>query len=200
MAFSDALAVFGAATGLIGTMLGVMAFLRDRARLFVRLDTGWESAWDTGWEGAWVIYVVNAGRQPVAIVHVGLRRQAPDSHWGSGERREGDPNYSIEEAIPLLRPWKVLSPKWRNWQQYEVWDALPESAEPLVLAPGGLARFTFSETRPDDMLIPIQAFAMDWRGRRALSSDKWVTSPGARLRLIADRSTRPRPEPIPSSE
>jgi hypothetical protein len=184
MALSDALAIVGAATGISGTTLGVMAFVRDRARLYVRLV----------YEGraTFLIYIVNAGRQPVAVLHVGLRR--PQKGLVPPPTEPGMPMAGYTEPASR-RPWTALR---RGRRGYATWEALPESAEPLVLQPGELARFAFSDPRPDEDKwtdaapdeidwAPIQAFVEDFRGRRAFSNEL-MTSPEARFTLVADRT------------
>jgi hypothetical protein len=188
MEFSEALAIVGAATGLTGTALGVMAFVRDRARLYVRLVSYWR-----GHDEPWFIYVVNAGRQPIPVLYVGLRKQHKDG-LVPAPTEPGMPTWGQGEAT-FRRPWALLR---RRWRTYVGWDAWTESAEPLVLKPGEFARFTFSDARPyrdrrnspdDKALVPIQAFVRDYRGRRAFSNEV-LTSSNVRLILTASPTTR----------
>ena len=70
MSLTDVLAIIGAVTGISGAILGVMSYLRDRARLVVRAVehiSGFDES------DIYVdIYIINNGRQPVAIVDTGI--------------------------------------------------------------------------------------------------------------------------------
>jgi hypothetical protein len=191
MSTSDALAVLGAATGIIGTTLGVIAFVRDRARLFVRIVFDSEYL---------AIYVVNAGRQPVAIVQVELRQQArPDADPLPTGGRDGNPDHRGWLRRSSLSPWPRT--------EENVWVALTERSEPLVLQPGGLARFVFNRPVRLDWLhvvpagrrpsrrssekdwVSTQAVAWDIRGRRIFSREAYASPGATQLHLAAGSST-----------
>jgi hypothetical protein len=112
------LAIVGAVTGVFGAVLGVMSYVRDRARILVRARLIYRSSGSQPGYFA-TVYVVNAGRQPVATVEVAMR-QGPSPRFLQRRIRGGD----------LL------------------WIALSEDDDPVVLTPGELQRFETS-VEPD---------------------------------------------------
>lgn len=68
MSLTDVLAIIGAATGMTGTVLGVMSYRRDRARLKVKTWVA-KSRIREGDLYLWV-RIHNAGRQPAKVVQI----------------------------------------------------------------------------------------------------------------------------------
>lgn len=68
MSLTDGLAILGAATGMTGTVLGVMSYRRDRARLRIKTWVA-ESLSREGDLYLWV-RIHNAGRQPAKLVQI----------------------------------------------------------------------------------------------------------------------------------
>jgi hypothetical protein len=69
------IAVTGLATGVFGSVLALLAFLRDRSELSVR---GIQRVEEDERLEAYVVVVSNDGRQPISVVAAGLRYQHPD--------------------------------------------------------------------------------------------------------------------------
>lgn len=102
MTITDAVAVLGLASGVTGTVLGVMNYLRDRARVQVSLQ------WDLKSFGApeydenkfWgVVTVTNVGRRPIHVSHVALRlpKGLDDTHLLI---KSGISGKTVSEAAP----------------------------------------------------------------------------------------------------
>ncbi len=76
MTATDLAAIFGLISGVTGTVLGVLNFLRDRAAVEVSLQ--WDMSVSPGTEydpnKKWgVITVANTGRRPIFVSHVAIR-------------------------------------------------------------------------------------------------------------------------------
>lgn len=76
MSVTDTVAVLGLVSGVTGTVLGVMNFLRDRARVEVSLQWDMKSFGDPQYaeDKSWgVVSVTNVGRRTIHVSHVALR-------------------------------------------------------------------------------------------------------------------------------
>lgn len=71
MSLTQGLAAIGAVTGVAGALLGILAFVRDRARLVLRGQLSSHNLKDED-ETYIYMYVINSGRQPIAIVSAGI--------------------------------------------------------------------------------------------------------------------------------
>lgn len=68
MSLTDGLAILGAATGMTGTVLGVMSYRRDRARLKVKT---WVAKSLIREDDLYLwVRIHNAGRQPAKLVQI----------------------------------------------------------------------------------------------------------------------------------
>lgn len=102
MTITEVVAVLGLASGVAGTVLGVMNYLRDRASVQVSLQ------WDMKSFGApeydenkfWgVVTVTNVGRRPIHVSHVALRlpKGLDDTHLLISDGIRGK---TLSEAAP----------------------------------------------------------------------------------------------------
>lgn len=76
MTLTDFLAVFGLVAGVTGTVLGVMNYWRDRAKLEVSLEWDMEVTPGSGYDHTkkWgVISITNIGRRPIYLRYAALR-------------------------------------------------------------------------------------------------------------------------------
>ena len=71
MSLTEILAIVGAATGVTGSILGIMSYRRDRAKVVVRGEGNWGRG-PARHDYYLHIYLHNAGRRPVALRHVGV--------------------------------------------------------------------------------------------------------------------------------
>ena len=158
MSLIDVLAVVGAVSGISGALLGAASYRRDRSRLLVRHhDVGTPTK--DGYKHFVRIYVVNAGRQPVAITEVGLSTRER-SRIRRLLRR-------FSHELTLLRRGMAV-------EFGQSWPALDEEEDPAVLQPGDLKKFILLEIEGpplSDMRMPIYAFATD-----ALAHTSWDRS------------------------
>jgi hypothetical protein len=179
VSLTDVLAVVGAVTGVSGAVLGVASYRRDRSRLLVRhSDVGTPTK--DGHVRYVRIYVINAGRQPVAILEAGL----------SEARRSWRDRLSrgLDHARLLLRPRGFTSSAGT-----QLWSALEDSDDPAVLEPGDLKKFILIETkepRLSDAQAPVYAFATD-----ALDRTSWSPSP-----VLSETASWMRSESEPQSD
>ncbi|MBV9602140.1 MAG: hypothetical protein JOZ87_35510 [Chloroflexi bacterium] len=151
MSLTAVLAIIGAVTGVCGAVLGGMAFVRDRAKLLIRHRLYYRRG-----SAELSLFVMNVGRQPVAILEVGLReaRLRPAlwrfrREWfiiGLGESTAGFARWSM----PVLHF---------------------TTDDPLVLKPGDIRKFVMEAEDYDDeepaLRVPIYAYAEDALGRVA---------------------------------
>ena len=102
MSITELVAVLGLVSGVTGTILGVMNFLRDRARVEVSLQWDMKSFGDPQYDENefWgVIRATNIGRRPIHISHVALR--LPKGLDGSHLLvRSGIAGKTLSEAAP----------------------------------------------------------------------------------------------------
>ena len=76
MTFIEIIAVLGFATGVTGTVLGILNYLRDRGRVEITLQWDMETFGNTEYDPSkkWgMITMTNAGRRTVYVSHVALR-------------------------------------------------------------------------------------------------------------------------------
>jgi hypothetical protein len=118
----DLVAIFGLVFGVIGTTLGVLNYLRDRAKVIVSLQ--WDMSVTPGTvydpEKKWgIIRVSNVGRRPIFVSHVALRlpKGMAASHLViqsgiEGKRLgEGDPVFTHLVSQDEMPEFKA---KWRK--------------------------------------------------------------------------------------
>jgi hypothetical protein len=150
VAITDVLAVVGAVTGISGALLGIASYRRDRSRVLVRVGI-------TG-ETQVLIYVINAGRQPIAIVRTGLAAKSP-------------PHRTLRRrlALGVRSARRYLAGERGFWYgAANTWPALERTDEPAVLTPGDLRKFLLVEDEgyaEPDPEAPIRGFAVDALGR-----------------------------------
>jgi hypothetical protein len=178
VSLTQVLAILGAVTGTSGAILGVMSFRRDRARLIVRPQLVWgdtfvgkvlEASEDEVFD--LYLFVINAGRQPVAIISVGVTPPAFGG-WPTERRRRVRP--SIAEA--QIRARRGASGVALS----------PVDDEPVVLEPGEMKKYvmrgTVANRGPDKYL----AFAIDALDRVTVGRlDLWGA---AEFTLVRDAS------------
>jgi hypothetical protein len=139
----------GAATGVMGAVLGASSFVRDRAKIimFVRVLLRGKRELEPGTELCVIIYIVNAGRQPIAILGVGI---------GS---RGKHPPISIRSVATFFR-WALSRNRFSPTGYYAV---SPSDGEPVFLQPGELKKFALTADPPEEDDQTWQAFAIDYQ-------------------------------------
>ena len=103
MTATDLVAIVGLVTGVAGSVLGVLSYLRDRARVEVGLQWDLNVVGDARYDEnkKWgLITVTNVGRRPVYVSHVALR--LPDNRFGITHMviREGIAGRTLAEGSP----------------------------------------------------------------------------------------------------
>ena len=156
MSLTDVLAIVGALTGITGAALGVISFMRDRARIVVMVHYS-SIPMKYEYERFVVIYVVNAGRQPIAVLSVGLR----DWAWPTVR----------QSIVAAFRQWIRIPLITRQHRRLAVpvHSALSSEDEPIVLQPGELRRFFLKAVDPvtaDYWKSDRAAVVTDYRGRQ----------------------------------
>jgi hypothetical protein len=119
---SDVAAILGLAFGVVGTTLGVLNYLRDRANVVISLK--WDMSVTPGTEydprKKWgFIHIANTGRRSIFLSHVALRLPKGSDHSHlvimdgiTGVKlAEGDPAKVYVVTQEGLEPY---SPKWRD--------------------------------------------------------------------------------------
>jgi hypothetical protein len=155
MSLTDVLAIVGALAGIIGATLGVGSFVRDRARIVVVVHSSSITIKDVG-EHFVIIYVVNAGRQPIAVLSVGLWDFTRATVWRA--------------RVAAFRRWTPirLIAGHRRWNTVPIHTALSPEDEPIVLQPGELRRFFLKAVNPsvitDHRKTDRTAIVTDYRG------------------------------------
>lgn len=156
MTSTEVIAILGATTGIVGTALGLISFMRDRARVVVTWNSESFNTDEYNLVEILRIYIINAGRQPVPIVEVAI--YSKHSLWQNVIRRLSLITHGIyAEAI-------------KGWPQY----ALSISDEPVVLNPGEIKKIIMVQKFKElpafkgyQAKEPTQyACATDYRGRR----------------------------------
>ena len=163
MAGTELLALVGTATGTLGLGLSTIVFLRDRPRLVIHVvETG--AFTENGLVPFLRIYVANAGRQPIALLDVGIDRRPHPPVWKRLLMALGATLYTLVRFSWLARKMtRAFYPRWTN-------SALADGAEPVVMQPGELRKFIIVRGDPTRYAaIPCYAFAEDFlrRVRRA---------------------------------
>jgi hypothetical protein len=102
MGITEIVAILGLLSGITGTVLGVMNYLRDRVCVNVSLQWDMKSYGDPQYDANkyWgVITVTNTGRRPVHVSHVALRlpKGLDDSHLLV---KSGISGKTLSEAAP----------------------------------------------------------------------------------------------------
>ena len=102
MSITEFVAVLGLVSGVTGTILGAMNFLRDRARVEVSLRWDMKSYGDPQYDESkfWgIVSVTNVGRRAIHVSHVALRlpKGLDDSHLLI---KSGIAGKTLSEAAP----------------------------------------------------------------------------------------------------
>jgi hypothetical protein len=123
MTVTELIAVLGLVSGVTGTVLGVMNFLRDRARVEVALQWDMKSYGDQRYaeDKYWgIVTVTNIGRRPIYVSHVALR--LPKGFDGSHLLiNEGIRGKTLTEGSPA----EMYVVTQENMEQYaSVWDKI----------------------------------------------------------------------------
>ncbi len=107
MTVTDVAALLGLISGVTGTVLGVLNFLRDRAAVEVSLQ--WDMSVTPGTEydanKKWgVIIVANVGRRPIFVSHVALRiPKAAQQNYSHMVLNSGIVGKTLTEGSPVER-------------------------------------------------------------------------------------------------
>jgi hypothetical protein len=149
MNLTQVLAVVGAATGVMGAVLGMSSFVRDRARIimFVSVLLREKRQHGPGTELCVIIYIVNSGRQPTAILGVGMG--SPSKH----------PPISMRSVATFFR-WALFRNRAIPAGYYAV---SPRDGEPVFLQPGELRKFAITADPPEKDDGTWRVFATDYR-------------------------------------
>jgi hypothetical protein len=165
-----ALAIIGCITGVIGTLLSVLNYRRDRPRLTVStvIDVDDEPTVHR-------ITVVNRGRQPVAIVEVGFTWPSYHDYSSSIGRLRWHIAHARDRTLGwLIRPAVGPGDKFAD-SDYVTEKRLAN--EPLVLGPGEATVFRAPFDEVADQVEdegrsgqPVWAYVEDAHGRRTRAS------------------------------
>jgi hypothetical protein len=152
LATPDPLTIIGVGTAVTGTALAVLAYVKNRGRLGVRLELPARTE-------ELVVAVVNSGRQPVFLVRCGVRE---DGRFRVPVGSYADPPPLTTDLRRRLRRRK--------------WDRCIDSAslsEPVCLEPGELRRIVVTGNRnySPEQLVLLRAFAECSRGKHAVSKE-----------------------------
>ena len=170
MNLTQVLALVGAVTGVTGAALGISTFVRDRARLVIFVHMAWERTPQENFQGESfaTIYVVNAGRQPIAIIGVGIG--LPQRRWRITFQ---SPNF-LREVLSFGRRRNIRKDSY----------ALSLDDEPVLLKPAELKRFSLAGgPRIEGYSKPFKAFAIDYR-----YSFYWANTPLSTAKYQLPRS------------
>lgn len=163
MSLTGALAIIGATTGITGATLGLASFFRDRPRVIVSHNSV-SGPTREGRVDMIRVYVINGGRQPIAIVGAGLMEH---TKHGLGHRV----SVTCREVLGLLLA-AVTSRGYISVSAWQSWPALSETDEPVVLQPGDLRKFLLIAESVEDKSLPrpdVYSYATDFGGNNFFS-------------------------------
>jgi hypothetical protein len=183
---TQALAIIGSITGVTGSLLALLAFFRDRAKIVVTHSAGTRTTREP--YSYVTVFVANHGRQPVAITSAGLTQERPSSALHklveAVAERIGSALYRAGVSRDRLGRWYEFV--FRNSPGISFLQFWPAFDEPLLLGLGELRQYELPS--PDREDFPVYAYAKDSYGRTIFgrfpveyfgdeSEDKAVTTP-----------------------
>ena len=162
-------ALVGAVTGITGVLLSATNMIRDRARLVMQIrQTGFDDN-DGGFQHCLIVYLGNAGRQPIALLDAGIQWQRRLHLFHRLLAFLGRLLYKTARVKSLgVRMERIMLPRLVN-------SAMPEQAQPLMLQPGELVKFTLlrgESTQAWRVGRECRAYADDYLGRTHRSSQQ----------------------------
>jgi hypothetical protein len=149
---SDFLAIWGAVTGTVGSLVAVTNLQRDRSRVRVTCQIE-DRSYKYREPPSIVIRVANTGKQPIVIAEISLATQWITTGWPQRRRHP---------STGILLPWSSEDDELaRNVPPIEKWDIRPRTK---MLSPGAVVTVVRA-LDPDDPLGDIRPYAADALGR-----------------------------------
>jgi len=149
----DFLAIWGAATGTIGSIVAVANLRRDRPKVRVACQIE-DRSYKYSRPPSLVVRVTNVGKQPTVVSEINLATTWNTTGWGPWLRR--NPGAGI--MLPWSREDDELA---RNVAPIENWDIRPRTK---TLGPGEVLT-VIKALDPDNPLGDVRAYAADALGR-----------------------------------